>query len=245
MSSNSFAIAKSATVKLKMKMLLAGFFVTLCSTAIQFCDRQSNRSFLFLQKCWFCRRSCGCCGRIGLKDCRVSAKRASCVFRHYFIASTNSGCCRRGMHRNDTEIHWRSTILAKKKSCFATASLLKDTTFQPQEQNVYRTPNIGFFVWMLMSLRHLLARIVGWPPCFDCLAFSSISFALKNMICLSDAPCFGSRLEFFLMTKPGIEAKVAISFLGCCRTPIVLHDSEVLQIYCKSSKISVRFISSK
>ena len=49
MSSNSFAIVKSATVKLKMKMLLAGFPVAHCGTAIQFCDRQSNRSFLFLR----------------------------------------------------------------------------------------------------------------------------------------------------------------------------------------------------
>ena len=46
MSSNSFAIAKLATVKFKMKMLLAGFPVALCSTAIQFDDRHRNRSFL-------------------------------------------------------------------------------------------------------------------------------------------------------------------------------------------------------
>ena len=45
MSSNSFAVAKSATAKLKMKMLPAGFPVALCNTAIQSCD-QSNRSFL-------------------------------------------------------------------------------------------------------------------------------------------------------------------------------------------------------
>ena len=39
-----------------------------------------------------------------------------------------------------------------------------------------------------------------------------ISFALKIMICLSDAPCFGPRLEFFLMTKPGIEVKSQLAF---------------------------------
>ena len=51
MSSNSFAIAKSATTKLKMKMkmLPTGFTVTLCDTAIQFCDRHSNRCFLLLR----------------------------------------------------------------------------------------------------------------------------------------------------------------------------------------------------
>ena len=49
MSSNSFAIVSFATAKSKMKMLQAGFPVALCSTAIQFCDRRSNRSFLLLR----------------------------------------------------------------------------------------------------------------------------------------------------------------------------------------------------
>ena len=51
MSSNSFAIAKSATAELKMKMetLPAGFLVALCGTAIQSCDRHSKRSFLLLR----------------------------------------------------------------------------------------------------------------------------------------------------------------------------------------------------
>ena len=48
MSSNSFAIAKSAAAKLKMKMK-AVFSVALCNTAIQSCDRHSNRSFLLLR----------------------------------------------------------------------------------------------------------------------------------------------------------------------------------------------------
>ena len=49
MSSNSFAIVKFATAKLKMKTLPAGFPVALCSTANPSCDRHSNRSFLLLQ----------------------------------------------------------------------------------------------------------------------------------------------------------------------------------------------------
>ena len=52
MSSNSFAIAKSATAKLKMKMkmLLAGFpEAPLRNTAIQSCDRHSDRSFLLFR----------------------------------------------------------------------------------------------------------------------------------------------------------------------------------------------------
>ena len=47
---------------------------------------------------------------------------------------------------------------------------------------------------------------------FSCLDFLSISFALKNKICLSDAPCFGPQLEIFLMTKPGIEEKSELAF---------------------------------
>ena len=48
-SSNSFAIVKFATAKMKMKTLPAGFPVALCSTAIQFSDRHSHRSFLLLR----------------------------------------------------------------------------------------------------------------------------------------------------------------------------------------------------
>ena len=60
--------------------------------------------------------------------------------------------------------------------------------------------------WYLSCAYHL-ATIVGWLSRFPCIAFVSISFALKNITCLSDAPCFGPRLDFFLMTKPGIEVK--------------------------------------
>ena len=51
MSSNSFAIVSVATSKLKMKlkMLPAGFSVAPCRTAIQFFDRHSSRSFLLLR----------------------------------------------------------------------------------------------------------------------------------------------------------------------------------------------------
>ena len=49
MSSNFFAIVKFFTANLKMKTLPAGFSVALCSTAIHFFDRHSNRSFLVLR----------------------------------------------------------------------------------------------------------------------------------------------------------------------------------------------------
>ena len=50
------------------------------------------------------------------------------------------------MHKKDTKDHWRSTMLAKKKSCFTIALLSKDMTIQLHELNGCRTPNIGFFV---------------------------------------------------------------------------------------------------
>ena len=49
MSSHSLAIVKLATAKLKMKTMQAGLLTRLCSTAIQSCDRQSNRSLLLLR----------------------------------------------------------------------------------------------------------------------------------------------------------------------------------------------------
>ena len=49
MSSKSFAIRKSATAKLKKKRPPAGFPVALCNTAIQSCDRHSNRKLLLLR----------------------------------------------------------------------------------------------------------------------------------------------------------------------------------------------------
>ena len=49
MSYSSFAIGSFATAMLKMKTLLTGFPVALCSTAIQFSDRHSNRSCLLFR----------------------------------------------------------------------------------------------------------------------------------------------------------------------------------------------------
>ena len=51
----------------------------------------------------------------------------------------------------DYQSSLRSTTLAKKKSCFSIASLLKDMTIRLRKLNVCRTPNIGSFVWMLMG----------------------------------------------------------------------------------------------
>ena len=55
----------------------------------------------------------------------------------------------------DYRSSFRSTTLAKKKSCFSIASLLKDMTIRLRKLNGCRTPNIGSFVWMLMGTRNL------------------------------------------------------------------------------------------
>ena len=77
---------------------------------------------------------------------RKQDKKNMVAIRRYFQG---------GMHKKDTEFRWRSTILVKRKSCFTIASLLKDTTTQVHELNGYRTPNIGFFVCMLMGPRNI------------------------------------------------------------------------------------------
>ena len=59
-----------------------------------------------------------------------------------------------GTTKKNTESHWRP-ILAKRRSCFSIASLLKDTTIQLRELSVCRTPNIGFFICMLCGPKSL------------------------------------------------------------------------------------------
>ena len=82
-----------------------------------------------------------------LNDRSCSSRRRRCL-RKQDSQSTEAiqRFSQDSMHKKDTEGHWLSTMLAKKKSCFAIASLLKDMTIQLHELNDYRTPNIGFFV---------------------------------------------------------------------------------------------------
>ena len=76
------------------------------------------------------------------------------TIRRYFQGGTN---------KKDTESHWRSTTLAKRKSCFSIGWLLKDTAVQQRKLNGCRTPNIGVFVWMLMGLKSLFDRDQNLP----------------------------------------------------------------------------------
>ena len=63
----------------------------------------------------------------------------------------------------------------------------------------------------ILLVRTTLKRLSDGCHVF-CLAFLSICFALKNITCLSERPCFGPRLELLLMTKPGIEVKSQLVF---------------------------------
>ena len=62
----------------------------------------------------------------------------------------------------DTEGQWQSTILAKKKSCFTSASLLKNMTLRLYKLKVYEKSNVKFFVWMLMSNKSFFDSELKW-----------------------------------------------------------------------------------
>ena len=142
---------------------------------------------------------------------------ASCILRHCSNASANSGRCRRGFwcpsalkRRIQCLAFWNRSARAAAKSCLSRAMRSKSmTSFSPMVcfANESRYPSCSYHV----------ESIVGWLPCFSRLAFLSISFALKNIICLSETPCFGPRLEFFSMTKPGIEVKSQLVFWSVVR----------------------------
>ena len=96
MSCNSFATVMLATAKLKIMVVPAGFPVAPCGTAIQSCDRHSNRSFLRLRIADFVVDA------VDVVDVSVSEIGASPPGEHLafsgivFNASTNSCRCRRG-----------------------------------------------------------------------------------------------------------------------------------------------------
>ena len=214
MSSNSFAIVKLATAKLKMKMLPKGFRVALCSTAIQFSDRRSIRSFLALQIEDFVVDA------VDVVDVSVSEIVAFLPGEHLafsgivLLHGQNLVAVEKvsGAHQHSNEEspcfafcnRFRSARVAEKSSLSRALRSKSIISFSPIlcSANDFRYPSCSYH----------LESIVGWLPCFSCLAFLSICFALKNMICLSHVPCFGPRLEFFLMTKLGIEVKSQLVF---------------------------------
>ena len=84
-----------------------------------------------------------------LKDRSCFSRRRRCLRKQ---DSQSTGSIRRfsqdGMHKKDTEIRWQSTILARK--LFDRIALERHDKKQLHELNGYITPNIGFFVCMLM-----------------------------------------------------------------------------------------------
>ena len=63
-----------------------------------------------------------------------------------------------------------------------------------------------------------LERIVGWIPCF-CLAFLSICFARKYILCLSEAPCLTQRLSVCLVHVTRDRGNVTVVLVELRWTP--------------------------
>ena len=98
--------------------------------------------------------------RVCLKDRWCSTGRSRCSWKQNKVnMETIRQSLQGGTNKNDTESHWQSTG----KSCFSIASLFNDTTVQPHELKGCRTPNIGFFVWMLMGLNILFDSDMNLP----------------------------------------------------------------------------------
>ena len=224
MSSNSFAIVKLATAKLKMKMLPAGFPVALCSTAIQSRDRHSIRSF------WFCRWRCWCCGCIGIRVCSVSAMWASCIFRQCLNASASSCNCRRSF--------WSPSAFKRRTQCLAFWNSSGRVAVQSCLSRAMRSKSIKSFLSNIMLRQWLSVSFLFVPP-----------WKYRRMVAMFSLSCFllhllrpvEHDLSFrwaVLCSSTGIllndQARdwriVAISLLGCCRTPLVLQISPATAI---------------
>ena len=75
----------------------------------------------------------------------------------------------------------------EEKSCFTIASLLKDMTIQLHELTGYRTPNIGFFVRMLMGPRKPLRQRQEFADALkQCLEMQDAHLAETATICETD-----------------------------------------------------------
>ena len=101
-------------MKMKMKMPPAGFTVALCDTAIQSCDRHSNRSFLLIRIADFVVDA------VDVVDVSVSEfvlfpPAEHLAFSGIVLMHRNSGRCRRGFwghqHSNEEPNVWRSVAV--------------------------------------------------------------------------------------------------------------------------------------
>ena len=75
------------------------------------------------------------------------------------------------------------------------------------------------------SCSYHIERVVGWFPCFSCLAFFSICFALLNITCLSETQLFWYSTGILLNDKARDWSKIAIHLLQCRNTPRILQIS--------------------
>ena len=70
------------------------------------------------------------------------------------------------------------------------------------------------------SCAYHLAGIVGWLPCFCCLAFLNLLRPVEHHLSFRDT-MFWSSSRVLLDDKARDWSKVAIGLLECCRTPLV------------------------
>ena len=183
MSSNSLAIVKLATAKLKMKTLPAGFPVALCSTAIQFSDRHSNRSSPTSRwRCW-------CSGRIGLRDCRVFRQESIFTFEGIIYArqkfSISIGAF---SESNVPEISESSCESSAMLSCFTEITVRRSSSMPPSSLNW-----ADFLPCSLLSKsplsKALDARNIGWQVLYAIGVSSFLQFCPNFRLVYQNRSC--------------------------------------------------------
>ena len=140
--------------------------------------------------------------------------RASCIFRHCFNAAANSGRCRRGL--------WGRSAFKRRIQCLAFCNRSARVAEKTCRSKAMRSKSMTSLSPILCSANDFrysscsyhLECLVGWLPCLPCLLLSqaSASPCRTSPVFQRETPCFGPRLEFFLMTKPGIEVKSQLVF---------------------------------
>ena len=217
----------------RWRSLLAGFPVALCSTAIQFWDRHSNRSFLLRRIADFVVDAVDV---VDVSVWKIAAFPPSerlafsgiIVMHRQVLVAVEEVCT----EKIPTFIGGAQTLAKRKVMLYDRIALERhDCTatraerLQNAKQWILRLNADGpqklpcenrwmaVVLWLSRFLKHLL-RFEEHDLSFRCAVLWS-----STGILLDD--------------KAGYWSKVAISFLGYCRTPLVLEDSEVLQNTCK------------
>ena len=213
------AILKFATAKLKMKTLTAGVPMALCSTAIQFSDRHSNRSFFLLRIADLVVDVADVLDVSVSQNVAFPSKWASCIFMHCFNATANYGRCRRSF--------WGPSAFKRRIQCMAFCNRsarrsclvvsLKSDTIERYDflfANIVRPPtNLGIF------LDHTILRESS-----DGSHVFLLSCFLKHLLRLEKhylsfrCTMLWSSTGILLSDKVRDRSKVVISLLDCCMT---------------------------